>query len=201
MPVFIPEWFLCCQQKQRVFIMQFASRLKHSSIGWIWAKPEKHLETVLSALFTVQSSTPDVRVQQRVSTSRIPGSFWDIEIWSDAFISGIRSIYIAALPKRIAPNSSLQALRGLQRDVVIQRIKEETLYTERVCYVPSPALEENTHSRMKFGCSVIFYLTNCNLTVKMEGQRCYVLHLGNEHKMREKEFGDNTNWYIWGILW
>lgn len=37
MPVFIPEWFLCCQQKQRVFIMQFMSRLKHGSIDCIWA--------------------------------------------------------------------------------------------------------------------------------------------------------------------
>lgn len=170
MLVFIPEWFLCCQQKQRVFIMQFASRLKHCSIGWIWAKPAKHLETVLSALFTVQSSTSHVRAQQQVSTYRMPGSFWDIEIWSDAFIPGIRSIYITALPKRTAPNSSLQALRGLQR-VVIQRIKDETFCTERVWYMPSLAFGENTHSRMKFACSVIFYLPNCNLAVKMKGQR------------------------------
>lgn len=55
--------------------------------------------------------------------------------------------------------------------MVIQRIKEETLNTERVCYVPSPALGENAHSRMKFVCYVIFYLPNSNLAVKMKGQR------------------------------
>lgn len=179
MPAFIPEWFLCCQQKPGVFIMQFASSLKHNSIGWIWAKPAKHLETILSALSTVQSSTPGVRVQLRVSTRRKPGSFWDIEIWSDAFISGFRSIYIAALPKRIAPKSSLQALRGLERDVVIQRIKEETsLYTERVCYVPSPAFGENGWSLL-----VMWYFI-CQIPIsqwkwKARGLlQCYVLHLG-----------------------
>lgn len=194
-----PRVFLCCQQKPRVFIMQFASSLKHNSIGWIWAKPAKHLETILSALSTVQSSTPSVRVQLRVSTHRIPGSFWDIEIWSDAFISGFRSIYIAALPKRIAPKSSLQALRGLERDVVIQRIKEETsLYTERVCYVPSPAFGENAHSRMKFACYVIFYLPNSNLTVKMKSQRTSTVLCSASGEWTQNE--EKEDW-IWPLHW
>lgn len=164
MPVFTPEWFLCCQQKQSVFIMQFASRPKHGSTAWIWAK---HPETILSALVTEQNARSKVRAHQWVSTYRVGGSSWGTEIWSDAFTSRIRSVSAPVLPKRTARISSLQACncthRSGERQGGTGHCGGNPLH-RKVCYVPSPAFRENTRSRMKFVCYVIFYLPNSSLT-------------------------------------
>lgn len=175
MPVLIPEWFLCCQQKQSVYnavCIKTETRFHRLNLSNSQAK---HLETILSALFTLQNARSKVRVHQWVSTYRVQGFSWDTEIWSNAIISSIRTIYIHALredsSKQQPSGLQLHTHRGLER--VIQGIKEETLlYRKGFAKRPAQLLEKM--------CIVGWTLLGNILSAKLQS------HSANE---RSEDFG------------
>lgn len=100
-PVLIPEWFLCCQQKQSLFIRPFASRLRHvpqpeSAQRSGEAPGDRFVGIIHSAERQIESQG-----SQRASAYRVQGSFWGTEMWAvQEYLSGTRSTDPPALPKR-----------------------------------------------------------------------------------------------------
>lgn len=142
-------------------------------------------------------------------TYRVEGSFWDTEIWSDAFISRLRSISIPVLPKRTARISSLQACncthRSGERRGGTGHWGRNPVH-RKVCYVPSFSRKH----QICLLCDILsaqFQPQECQWKVRRIWW-CYVLHFKNKYKRSDKKrltlatvltdacwgFCDNTAW-------